>query len=125
MPIDGDTEAAGPSLTSISAHACAPDAIVCFHDANVIYPAIAKIVRELKQRAVRFDALKLDGLTFAIAFGGAAGARDPVVQQLAGDGDRVFLRKMKARRRRERIGHFLPPFVRPVLRAVRSVVAGR
>jgi Methyltransferase domain len=85
---------------------CADDAIIYFHDANVVYRAIAKIMRRLSDEGVRYTAVKLDGLTFAIALGDSTILGHPVVKQLSSD-PRQYLRRMRLRRLRERVGSFL------------------
>jgi hypothetical protein len=121
--IDGEhTRSAVLRDFAFCARVGAPDAVVCFHDADVIYPAIANIVSALKRKRARFRALKLGGLTYAIALGAGEAITDRLVEGIASDGEE-FLRTMRARRWRERIGRYVPAFVKPALRAVRAGVA--
>jgi hypothetical protein len=47
-----------------------PDAVILFHDANVVWGALRRIVRDLRGRGA---ALMLDGVTFAVGLGEGAG----------------------------------------------------
>jgi hypothetical protein len=102
---------------------CAADAVICFHDANVIHPAIADILRMLKRAHQRFTPFKLDGLTYAIAMGRGEAMRSRLVQGLAQDGD-AYLRRMRTQQYRERIARHLPAFIKPALRTVRAAFGG-
>jgi hypothetical protein len=100
---------------------CAPDAVICFHDAQVIHQAIAEIVEKLKRAHERFTPWKLDGLTYAIAMGQGEVIRSAILQGLAHDGE-AYLRAMRARERRDRIVQHLPAFIKPALRSVRAAL---
>ena len=102
---------------------CAADAVVCFHDAHVIWPAIERIVRELEGRGTAHRAAKLGGATFAIALG-ASGVSIDTFADRARDGHE-FIRMMKAKRRREQLGRAVPAFVRPTLRFLRTTLGFR
>jgi hypothetical protein len=118
--IDGEhTRSAVLDDFAFCARVSAPDAVICFHDADVICPAIATIVSALKRKRARFRALKLGGLTYAIALGSGDAITDRLVQGIASDGEE-FLRAMRLRRWRERLGRYAPAFVKPALRAVRA-----
>jgi hypothetical protein len=102
---------------------CAPDAVIYFHDVQVIHPAIAEILERLKRAHERFTAWKLDGLTYAIAMGQGEVIRSAIVQSLAQDGE-AYLRAMRARVRRDHIVQHLPAFIKPALRSVRAAFTG-
>jgi hypothetical protein len=102
---------------------CAPDAVICFHDVQVIHPAIAEILERLKRAHERFTPWKLDGLTYAIAMGRGEVIRSGIVRALAHDGE-AYLRAMRARERRDRIVQQLPAFIKPALRSVRGAFTG-
>jgi hypothetical protein len=120
--IDGEhTRSAVLDDFEACAKMCAPDAVIYFHDADVVHPAIAEILAALKRAARRFTALKLDGLTYAIAMGNGNVIRSGIVQGLASDGE-SYLRAMRARRRRERIARYLPEPLKPVLRTLRAAL---
>jgi hypothetical protein len=94
------------------ARVCAPDAVIYFHDADVVHPAISDILRRLKRARRRFTALKLDGLTCAIAMAPGGVLESAIVQGLARDGQ-AYLRAM-------RIASRVPACLKPVLRTVRA-----
>lgn len=117
--IDGEhTESAVLSDFAFCARVSAADSIIAFHDANVVHPAIEQIVRGMTAEGRAFAALKLDGLTFAIARGDRTVIDHPLVKTLAREGT-SFLREMRARRRKERVGRLVRAFVK---RAVRSAL---
>jgi hypothetical protein len=110
--IDGEhTAAAVISDFRFCLSVCAADAVICFHDANVIHRAIGQIVADLTRERRVFTALKLGGLTFAIGCGECPALSDPAVASLSAPGD-AYLRRMRVRQRREL-----------VIGAVRRVVA--
>jgi hypothetical protein len=114
--IDGEhTRRAVLEDFAFCARVCASDAVIGFHDANVIYPAIADIIDGLRRADAPFTAAKLDGTTFVVALGASRVLADPRVRRLASDGG-AFVRAMRARRRREKIGELVPAFLKPVVR---------
>ena len=118
--IDGEhTRQAVLDDFEVCAKVCAPDAVIYFHDAQVIHPAIAEILETLKRAARRFTAVKLEGLTFAIAMGGGGLIDSPTVRGLASGGEE-YLRAMRRRASRERIARYVPASFKPALRTLRS-----
>jgi hypothetical protein len=93
--------------------ACAPDAVIYFHDSPIVWAGIAAIIRSLRLRGRRFRAWKLKGSTFAILMEGAAAERDPGVRRLARS-EGAFLAAMRAYRT---VGHLVPA---PVARGLRG-----
>jgi hypothetical protein len=120
--IDGEhTRSAVLNDFEACATLCAPDAVIYFHDAQVVHPAIAEILEKLKRAARRFTAVKLEGLTFAIAMGGGEVIGSPVVRGLASGGE-AYLRAMRRRASRERIARYVPASLKPALRTLRSAL---
>jgi hypothetical protein len=69
-----------------------PDGVICFHDAGLVAPAIARIIRTLDEREIHFVARKPGGATFGIFLGRCRAASDDRVRALARNG-RHWLRK--------------------------------
>jgi hypothetical protein len=99
----------------------AVSSVIYFHDAQVVYRAIADVLTMLRRQRVEHQAAMLGGATFAIAFGEAPQLNDPVVQSLATTATE-FLRLMRFRRARTQIGKYLPQSAR---RTARSLLPAR
>lgn len=71
--IDGEhTDAAVLDDYAFCRRVLAPHGLIVFHDAPVIYNALADIVRDLDTAGVSYSALALPDTVFAIEFGGGA-----------------------------------------------------
>jgi hypothetical protein len=73
----------------------APDAVVYFHDAPIVYAGISRILRSLSARGRAFHAIKLKGSTFAILLDRSPAQTDPGVHGIAHGGE-MFLTAMRA-----------------------------
>jgi hypothetical protein len=119
--IDGEhTKRAVLSDFDFCHRVCAPRAIIAFHDDWVIYPALARILADLRAQGKPFKAFKLGGSTFAIALGASSVPDDEFIREAAVDGRR-FIRRMRARRIIQR---WIPSFLRPIARRVRGLLGG-
>lgn len=114
--IDGEhTRSAVLSDFDFCFRVSSPKAIICFHDDWIIYPALARILRNLRQQGTRFIAFKLQGSTFAIALGSAAIPEDDFLRKTAMDG-RLFILHMQVRHLLKR---YLPEPVQQIIRRLR------
>jgi hypothetical protein len=93
---------------------CSPHAVIYFHDDSVVHAAIREIIRLLRKDGREFRAIKLQGLTFAIALGNGRVAEDERVKPISRDGWRA-LRRMRLRAFVKRL---LPARLLPVARYV-------
>jgi hypothetical protein len=119
--IDGEhTKRAVLSDFNFCLGVCAPRAIIAFHDDWVIYPALARILGNLRAQGKPFQAFKLQGSTFAIALGASVTPEDEFIREAAVDGRR-FIRRMRARRIIQRL---IPSFLRPIARRARGLLGG-
>jgi len=59
-----------------------PQSVICFHDANIVFPALARIVQDLQTDHVPFEAYALPSYVFVIELGGIRLHSDPVVATL-------------------------------------------
>jgi hypothetical protein len=119
--IDGEhTKSAVLSDFDFCAHVCSSQAIICFHDDWIIYPALARIIRTLRRQGARFTALKLLGSTFVIALGASSLMADDFIQEIAVDG-RLFILRMRVRRLLKRS---LPSPLLPLARRLRGFFKG-
>jgi len=95
--IDGEhTKAAVLSDFQFCLKVCAPNAAIYFHDADVIYPALAEIEQSLRTRNIPFVGLKLLGATYLIALRGSPVCRDSFVRSLATNGRRFIRQRQLA-----------------------------
>ncbi|MFL6258767.1 MAG: class I SAM-dependent methyltransferase [Thermoanaerobaculia bacterium] len=113
--IDGEhTRGAVLSDFELCFRVCSPRAVLCFHDDWIIYPALAGILRTLRERGTPFTAIKLQGSTFAILLGASAVPEEDFLRKAAMDG-RLFILHMRVR-------HFLKRYLpAPVQQAVRRL----
>jgi len=119
--IDGEhTRGAVLSDFAFCAKVCSPRAIICFHDDWIIYPALSRILRTLRNQGTAFSAFKLLGSTFALALGTLSVPEDDFLQEHAIDG-RQFIRRMRARRLLKRS---IPAPLLPIARYFRRLFAG-
>jgi len=88
----------------------APDSVIYFHDDIILYDAIGEIVRKLKKQGVRFKALKLGGLTFALIFGNFISEFDRTA--IDGKNGQHFLDFLLVR---QRVRKFLPSRITSVI----------
>lgn len=96
--IDGEhTKASALSDFDFCLRVCSPNAIIYFHDDNIVYPALGEILRSLAERQVRHAAFKLQLITFAIALGDSATIDNELQKEIVVDGHR-FVRRMQMRR---------------------------
>jgi hypothetical protein len=113
--IDGEhTRAAVVSDFAFCLRVCGPDAAICFHDDQVIAPAILRIVSDLKARGVPFVARKLPGVTFGIFLRDCPAARDPFVVERSHEGVRWL--------RRQRFRPWMPAWLRPLARRMAGLL---
>lgn len=74
--IDGEhTPAAAERDFTFCRRVAAPDAIIVFHDAHLVYRGIARCEARLRADGVEFAAIKLTGCVYALVLGPAAAAR--------------------------------------------------
>ena len=74
--IDGEhTDAAAERDFAFCRRVSAPDAIIVFHDANLIFRGIARCEARLRAEGVEFAAVKLTGSVYGLVLGPAAAAR--------------------------------------------------
>jgi hypothetical protein len=79
--IDGEhTERAVLSDFAFCRRVLAERGVICFHDSNVVFAALQKIVGQLQREPVTFNAYVLPHHVFVIEFGGLAIHRDVDVQ---------------------------------------------
>jgi len=90
---------------------CAPNAVICFHDAWLVYGALAASIRTLRRRGVSFVARKMEDGTFALFLGDSSPMRDPYFQSCTVNG----LHWLRARR----FAKWIPPLLRRAIRGVR------
>lgn len=119
--IDGEhTRSAVLSDFDFCFRVCSPRAIIYFHDDWIIYPALARILRTLRQQGTRFEALKLQGSTFAIALGASSMQKDGFIRKIAVEG-RLFILRMRVRYLLKR---YLPAPVQGIARHLRRRFRG-
>jgi hypothetical protein len=70
----------------------APDGAIAFHDSDLVYKGIRKILAKLQFDGIRHKPLKLGGSVFAIALGDSPFATDPYVQSISRSVQYHFLR---------------------------------
>jgi len=117
--IDGEhTKGAVLSDFDFCVRVCSSQAIICFHDDWIIYPALAEIIRGLRKRGTRFAAFKLHGSTFAIALGSSSIPEDDLIQEIAVNG-RLFILRMRVRRLLKQV---LPAPLLPIARRLRRLL---
>lgn len=117
--IDGEhTRAAVVSDFEFCLRVSAPQAVICFHDDDVIYAGILEIERSLHRRRLPFVSLKLQGLTYAIGLSDSSVLADLRRQGLGTSGWRWLLR----RRLRAGKDRYLPKFLHPAVEYVGSLV---
>jgi len=97
---------------------CSKSAVIYFHDDVVIDSAIARILKALRKRGIRYKALKLDGSTFAIALGESPRVQDDRLLRAA-DSGHFFLFRWQMVKLSERLGF------RPVIRRIKGFLASR
>jgi hypothetical protein len=91
----------------------ARDAVLYFHDDNIIRPAIDEVVRRLGDAGIAFLPLKLGGVTFAIALGEPPLLGDDFLPDLERHARRLG--------RRDRLKQIIPP---PLRRTARWLARG-
>jgi hypothetical protein len=81
--IDGEhTEEAVLADFSFCREVAAPQAVICFHDDNVVFPALIRIVEGLQNGTEPFEAYALPSYIFVIELGRIALHTDPVISKL-------------------------------------------
>jgi hypothetical protein len=97
---------------------CARDAVIYFHDAGGLRPAITECLRRLKRSAQPFVAYKLPGDTFAVALDNSPVCTDPRVRSMAVavNGERWLLAAAISKRARR----WVPAALRPAFARVRD-----
>jgi Methyltransferase domain len=120
--IDGEhTRAAVLTDFNFCRSVAAPSSIIYFHDAQVVYRAIADVLTMLRRQGVAHQAAMLGGATLAIAFGRAPQLNDPALRSFATTATE-FLRLMRFRQARHQIGKCIPEAAR---RTARSLLPAR
>lgn len=85
--IDGEhTDEAVLSDFRFCLSACRPDALIAFHDSNLVYRGIAAALRHLSDNSVRFAAYRLPDLVFFVALGDCRALEDAALAARAEDG---------------------------------------
>ena len=90
--IDGEhtTEAVLSDFDFCRAVADSPAAII-FHDVNIIFPALERILHKLQEEHTPFEAYALPSFVFVIEFGGVGLHRHPAVENLLRQNWRAIL----------------------------------
>ena len=70
----------------------ADDGVVVFHDSNLVYRGIQRIIAELRRTRVKHTPMKLGGTVLIIAFGNSAVASDPYIRSVTSSVRYYFLR---------------------------------
>ena len=116
--IDGEhTRAAVLSDFEWCLDVCAADAAICFHDDNVIHPALETIMSRLHRQGISCTARKLSGVTFGIFLRNCPAARDPYILSHSSDGAWWL--------RGRRLWRVMPPWLRSSVRRVRRRATAR
>lgn len=114
--IDGEhTRTAVLSDFEFCLRVCAPNAVICFHDAAVIRGALEEILSSLRGRGITFDARFLDGTTFGIFLGNNVAANDPFIRSTSIEAP-AYLRAA-------RIRWLIPVWMRPLTRSIYRRIA--
>lgn len=90
--IDGEhTERAALSDYAFCRRAMGDEGVILFHDANVIYTALVKIIAELEQEGRPFHAYVLPSSIFVVTLGSADIHTDPAIARMLLDNHRSYL----------------------------------
>lgn len=113
--IDGEhTEKAALSDYAFCRSVIDGNGVVLFHDANVIYSALARVVRELEAAGTPFHAYALPSSVFVLELGDAAIHRAEAVGRMLVDNHVQYLHGLLS------LDHYREVYNRPVMRLVRS-----
>jgi hypothetical protein len=93
---------------------CASNAAICFHDDNIIYPALSDIEHTLRTRNIPFAALKLLDTTYLIALRDSPVCQDYSIRNLATDGRRYVRQRKLARLVKRHLPRSALSIVRPI-----------
>jgi hypothetical protein len=96
---------------------CAPNAAICFHDDNIIAPALRAIVSDLRRQGVPFTARKLTGATYGIFLRDCPAIGDSYLSAHSQTAGRWFFR--------QRLCSWVPAPLLPAARWVASWFRGR
>ena len=81
--IDGEhTEAAVLADFAFCRAVASPEAVICFHDCNIIFSALVKILDQLTADGTGFEAYALPSYVFVIELGGVALHKHPALARL-------------------------------------------
>jgi hypothetical protein len=61
---------------------CHPQATICFHDSQFVWPAVRRIERSLRRQGIAGKLILLPGSVVALALPGSPVARDDTVQSI-------------------------------------------
>jgi hypothetical protein len=98
---------------------CAPSAVIGFHDADLIYPALVTILAKLRREGHPYEAMTLQGSTFALFLGGHLAAADQTVLGLAQQGG--ALQGLRRRWLVNAVRHFFARYLPTVLQGSRAL----
>lgn len=93
----------------------APDGVICFHDANIVFPGISEVVAALTRSGERFRAYVLPLHVFVIEFGDSAVSARPDIREMLTNNHVAYLAGLGS------LEHYRNVYNRPLLRAMRSV----
>jgi hypothetical protein len=93
----------------------APDGVICFHDANIVFPGISEVVAGLIRSGERFRAYVLPLHVFVIEFGDSAVSARPDIREMLTNNHVAYLAGLGS------MEHYRNVYNRPLLRAMRSV----
>jgi hypothetical protein len=119
--LDGEhTRAAVVTDFTFCLGVAAPDAVIAFHDDNVIYPALVEIAARLRDRRIPFRSWKMRDATFAICLRDGPAADDPGVKAAAAADGSEWLRRLRFR---AAVKRYCPRLV-PLIRYLKASVTG-
>ena len=95
------TESAVLSDFEFCLKVCSPNAVIYFHDASFLYPALLEIEQILTKRNIPFVSLKMLGSTYAIALADCPIRYDEFVMSLSTNGTQFLYERQLLYRDRE------------------------
>lgn len=96
----------------------APDGVITFHDANVVYNGLERIIAALRTSAQEFYAYVLPTSVFVIEFGASRLHEDHDIRLLLRDNAEAYLFGLQT------MEHYREVLNRPAMRAIRTVWQG-
>jgi hypothetical protein len=114
--IDGEhTERAVRADYAFCRKAMGTEGVILFHDANIIYSGIQKIIEDLETDGTPFRAYVLPSSIFVVTFGGMDLHEDPAIQNMLLDNHRQYLFGMMS------MEHYREVYNRRPVRFMRAV----